>query len=387
LDNYKFNESNDYHIVHNIKYYGKENVYDLSLENGHNFIANCVVVHNCTLSSISLQRFVEGNNTYNYKKLEEVVRIAITNLNKIIDINFYPVPETEFSNKKHRPLGLGVQGLQDVFFLMRAPFDSERARELNKKIFETIYYAAVKTSCEISKIEGPYETFYGSPISKGLFQFDLWNVTPSDRYDWNSLRKDVMKYGVRNSLLIALMPTASTAQILGSTECFEPITSNIYTRRTIAGDFIMINKYLIDDLINLELWNKDMKDMIIASNGSIQNIDGIPIELKNLYKTAWELPQKSIIQLAIDRGCYVCQTQSMNLFFEEPTQNILHSAFMFAWKNGLKTGSYYIRSRPKVKTQQFTIDPEKLKKIKDSKNAQKIMCSLENPASCVMCSG
>ncbi len=340
----------------------------------------------CNLSSIALSKFVENNNQYNYSKLEDVVRVAVTNLNRVIDINFYPVPETKLSNMRHRPIGLGVQGLQDVFFKMRAPFDSERAKEINKNIFETMYYAAVKTSCDLAKEYGPYETFEGSPISKGEFQFDLWEVKPSDRYDWESLRKEVMKYGVRNSLLIALMPTASTAQILGNTECFEPITSNIYTRRTIAGDFVIINKYLVEDLIKLGVWSIEMKNMIIAANGSVQNIEGIPNEMKNLYKTAWELPQKAIIQLAIDRGIYVCQTQSMNLFFEEPTHNVLHSALMFGWKNGLKTGSYYIRSRPKIQAQQFTIDPEKVKKGKKNVEARALMCSLENPSACEMCS-
>jgi len=341
----------------------------------------------CNLASICLPMFVENSNKYNYKKLEEVVRIAITNLNKIIDRNFYPVPQTEYSNKKHRPVGLGVQGLADVFYKMRAPFESERAREINKNIFETMYYMAVKTSCELAKVEGPYETFEGSPISQGQFQFDLWGVKPSDRYDWEALRQDVMKHGIRNSTLMAVMPTASTAQIMGNTECIEPITSNIYTRRTIAGDFVVVNKYLIDDLIKLGLWNKDLKNMIIADNGSIQNIGGIPEELKNLYKTAWEVKQKSVIQLASERGPFICQTQSMNLFFEEPTHNILHSALMYGWRSGLKTGSYYIRSRPKVQAQQFTIGPEKLNNKTKTVEAEKLMCSLANPEACEMCSG
>lgn len=333
----------------------------------------------CILSSIALGKFVNNNTEFDYKKLEEVTRIAVTNLNRIIDYNHYEVPETEYSNKKHRPIGLGVQGLQDVFFKMRAPFESERARQLNKNIFETIYYAAVKTSCEIAKIEGPYETFWESPMAKGEFQFDLWNVKPSDRYDWDALRKDVMKYGIRNSTLTALMPTASTAQILGSVEAFEPITSNIYRRTTMAGDFAMVNKYLVDDLIRMGLWSKDMKDMIIAANGSIQNIDGIPKEIKDLYKTVWEIKQKSIIEMAADRGPYICQTQSMNLFFEEPTPTILYSAAMLAWRLGLKTGSYYIRSRPKIQAQQFTIDPETIKKSQKRMGYKTLMNVLENP--------
>jgi len=341
----------------------------------------------CNLASICLPMFVENNNKYNYEKLEQVVRIAITNLNKIVDRNFYPVHQTEYSNKKHRPVGLGVQGLADVFYKMRAPFEGDRAREINRNIFETMYYAAVKTSCELAKVEGPYETFEGSPMSQGQFQFDLWGVEPSDRYDWEALRHEVIKYGIRNSTLMAVMPTASTAQIMGNTECIEPITSNIYTRRTIAGDFVVVNKYLIEDLIKLGLWNKELKDMIIADNGSIQNIDGIPQEVKNLYKTAWEVKQKSVIQLAADRGPFICQTQSMNLFFEEPTYNVLHSAQFFGWKSGLKTGSYYIRSRPKVQAQQFTIDPKKMRNKKNTVEAEKLMCSLANPEACEMCSG
>jgi len=341
----------------------------------------------CVLSSIALSRFVENNNKFNYQKLEEVVKVAITNLDRIVDINFYPTPETKYSNMKHRPIGLGVQGLQDVFFKMRAPFESERARELNRNIFETIYYAAVKTSCELAKVEGPYETFWESPIAKGQFQFDLWGIKPSDRYDWEALRKDVMQYGIRNSTLTALMPTASTAQILGSVECFEPITSNIYSRRTIAGDFAMVNKYLVDDLIRIGLWSKEMKDTIIAANGSIQNIEGIPQELKDLYKTVWEIKQKCIIEMAAERGPYICQAQSMNLFFEEPTPNVLHSALMHGWRLGLKTGSYYIRSRPKVQAQQFTIDPEKVKKMQNRMGYKTLMNVLENPDISDCCSG
>lgn len=341
----------------------------------------------CNLSSIALPMFVEGTNTFNYKKLEDIVRIAITNLNRIVDYNFYPVPETEYSNKKHRPVGLGVQGLADVFFKMRAPFESDRAREINRNIFETMYYAAVKTSCELAKVEGPYETFKGSPMSKGQFQFDLWDVKPSDRYDWETLRKDVMKHGIRNSTLMAMMPTASTAQILGNTEACEAVTSNLYVRSTIAGNFVVINKYLVNDLMKLGLWDKQTKDVIIAANGSIQNIDGIPQELKDLYKTVYEIKQKAVIDLTADRSPFICQTQSMNLFFEEPSHTVLHSALMYGWKKGLKTGCYYIRSRPKVQAQQFTIDPEKKNKKIDTPDVEALMCSLKNPEACEMCSG
>ena len=344
----------------------------------------------CNLASLSLPAFVIDENTYDHKKLIKVVKVAIRNLNKIIDLNFYPIPEAERSNLRHRPVGLGVQGLADTFIKMRVPFDSEKAKQINLDIFETIYYAALEMSCQIAQEEGPYSTFEGSPISQGLFQFDLWGVQPSDRYDWNDLRERIKKHGVRNSLLVACMPTASTSQLLGNNETIEPFTSNIYTRRTLAGDFIIINKYLIQDLIDLNLWNKDLKQMIIANNGSIQNIDGIPDDLKELYKTAWELKQKALIDLSIGRGPFVCQTQSLNLFFEEPTNNVLSSALFYGWKNGLKTGSYYIRSRPKVQAQQFTIDPElKLRQEEKEEDyeARKLACSLENPGACEMCSG
>ena len=324
----------------------------------------------CTLASIALCNFVIENDEnketnkdtskkthrFDFDKLIEVVSVSIRNLNKIIDINYYPVPETERSNKRMRPLGLGVQGLVETYFKMGFPFDSMEARQLNKQIFETIYYSAVKTSHKLALEEGPYSEFHGSPISKGQFQFDLWGIEAS-MYDWESLRNDVMRDGVRNSTLVALMPTASTSQILGNNECFEPITSNIYTRRTIAGDFIVINKYLVRDLIKLNMWNVDMKNLIIAHNGSIQNIDGIPKEIKDMYKTVWEMKQKVLIDQAIERGPFICQTQSMNLFFEEPTQNTLTSALFYGWKNGLKTGSYYIRTKQKAQAQQFTIDP------------------------------
>ena len=299
---------------------------------------------------------------FNYNKLEIVLQTIVNNLNNIIDLNYYPVLETKISNNRHRPLGIGVQGLADVYMKMRYGFDSEEAKDLNKKIFESIYYYALKASNELAIEHGPYETFKGSPISEGKFQFDLWKIKPSRRYDWEGLRKKIIDKGIRNSLLIALMPTATTSQIMGNNECFEPITSNIYTRRTIAGDFIIINDYLIKDLMNLGIWNKDLKDLIIASNGSIQDIEIIPNEIKELYKTAWELKQKALIDQSIGRAPFICQTQSLNLFFEDPSQTQITSALMYGWKNGLKTGSYYIRTRPKVQAQQFTIDPRLLKK-------------------------
>ena len=331
----------------------------------------------CTLASLSLPNFVsDDGKVFNFEKLIEVTEIVIRNLNKIIDVTYYPVPETEISNKKSRPLGLGVQGLNDTYAKMGLSFESNEARALNKLIFESMYYSAMKTSHQLALETAPYSRFDGSPLSEGKFQFDLWGVTPSDRYDWESLRKDVMKDGVANSLLIALMPTASTSQILGNNECFEPITSNMYTRRTMAGDFIVINKYLVKDLMKLGLWNVDMKNNIISHSGSIQKIDTIPEHIRSLYKTVWEIKQKVLIDQAIDRGPYVCQTQSMNLFFEEPTQGALTSALFHGWKNGLKTGSYYIRSKPKAQAQQFTIDPSKVALQKTGDNYEPCeMCS------------
>lgn len=308
--------------------------------------------------------------TYNYKKLEEIAGQMVRNLNKVIDVNLYPVPETQYSNFKHRPLGIGVQGLADVFCRMRYPFDSKEALELNNKIFETIYYGAMKASVKLAIKNGPYETFKGSPLSKGLFQFNLWGKEDSKRYDWGELRQSVMKNGVRNSLLVACMPTASTSQIMGNNETIEPITSNMYVRRTLSGEFIVSNKYMIDDLRHFGLWNSKLKDRIIANNGSIQNISGIPESIKKLYRTSWELKQKALMDLSIGRGPFVCQTQSLNLFFEEPTTKILTSGLFYAWKNGLKTGVYYVRSRPKTQAQQFTIDPKLLnnKKVQEKQN-------------------
>ena len=326
----------------------------------------------CTLASVSLPNFVVGQ-TFDHQKLIEVTNTVVRNLNKIIDVNYYSVPETELSNKRHRPMGLGVQGLADVYAKMGIAFDSPEAKQLNRDIFETLYYGAMITSNQLAIETAPYSTFKGSPLSEGKFQFDLWGVQPSDRYDWQTLRENVMRDGVANSLLIALMPTASTSQILGNNECFEPITSNMYTRRTIAGDFIVINKYLVKDLMKLELWNVDMKNEIIANNGSVQNISSIPQNIKDLYKTVWEIKQKVLIDQSIDRGPFICQTQSLNLFFEEPNHNMLTSAFFHGWKNGLKTGSYYIRTRPKAQAQQFTIDPTK--KVEETKYEVCEMCS------------
>ena len=334
----------------------------------------------CTLASVSLPNFVKDDLSFNHEKLVEIMDVLVKNLNKVIDINYYPVPETRLSNERHRPIGIGVQGLIDVFYKLKMPFDSDEAKNLNKDIFETMYYGAMLASYKQALKHGHYSTFKGSPLSEGLFQFDLWGVKPSNRYDWDDLRKKIMESGVRNSLCLALMPTASTSQILGNNECFEPITSNIYTRRTVAGDFIVVNKHLIKDLDELELWNDSMKNKIIENGGSIQNINDIPENIKNLYKTVWETKQKHLIEQSADRGPFICQTQSMNLFFEEPTQNTLTSALFYSWKKGLKTGCYYIRTRPKAQAQQFTIEAKKVT------NNNSILTGETNYKECEMCS-
>ena len=311
----------------------------------------------CNLASISLTSMVE-NGIFNYEKLHKITKMVTNNLNKLIDVNYYPTVKTDRSNKKHRPIGIGVQGLADAFALMNIPFESEKAIEVNKLIFETMYHASIEKSMEISKIEDPYYSYEGSPISKGIFQFDLWNVIPSNRYDWETLRKNIMSYGVRNSLCIAPMPTASTSQILSNNECFEPFTSNIYTRRTLAGEFVIINKHLMKELIDLGIWNIKLKDRIIENKGSVQNIPEISDEIKKKYKIVWEIPMKHIINMARDRGAYICQSQSMNLWIEEPNYKILTSMHIYSWKQGLKTGMYYLRRKAKHQAQQFTIAPE-----------------------------
>jgi ribonucleoside-diphosphate reductase alpha chain len=310
----------------------------------------------CNLASISLSTMVK-DGVFDYEKLHKTTKTVTNNLNKLIDVNYYPTSKTETSNNLHRPIGIGVQGLADVFALMDVAFESESASEINKNIFETIYHASMEKSMELSKLQGPYSSFQGSPLSKGKFQFDLWGVTPT-RYDWDKLRKDIMVHGVRNSLCVAPMPTASTSQILSNNECFEPFTSNIYTRRTLAGEFIVINKHLMKELIDLNLWDTKMKDKIIEDKGSIQNIPGISQHIKNKYKIVWEIPMKSVINMAKDRGAFICQSQSMNLWIEEPNYKILTSMHLYSWKSGLKTGMYYLRRKAKHSAQQFTIVPE-----------------------------
>jgi ribonucleoside-diphosphate reductase alpha subunit len=311
----------------------------------------------CNLASIALPKFITEDGKFDHQKLYEITKVATRNLNKVIDINYYPVIEARNSNMRHRPIGLGVQGLADAFILLRMPFDSPEARQLNEDIFETIYFGAMEASMELSKQLGPYETFKGSPVSKGIFQFDMWGVTPSSgRWDWEQLKRDVKQHGVRNSLLLAPMPTASTSQILGNNECFEPYTSNIYTRRTLSGEFIIANKHLMKDLMSLGLWSETMRQKLIAANGSIQSIPEIPQNIKDIYRTVWEISQKSIIDMSADRGAYICQSQSLNIHITNPNFGKLTSMHFYAWKKGLKTGMYYLRSTAAADAIKFTLD-------------------------------
>ena len=340
----------------------------------------------CNLASIALPSFIKdaddgsSEKVFDYELLHSVAKTVTYNLNRIIDVNFYPTDKTRRSNKRHRPIGIGIQGLADVFMMMNLPFTSDAARKMNKDIFETIYHAALEESCNIAKTDGTYETFEGSPASNGILQFDMWNVNPSEneqRYDWDEMKEDIKLYGLRNSLLVAPMPTASTSQILGFNECIEPITSNIYNRRTIAGEFILANKYLMNDLLKLELWNEKMKNTIIANNGSVQSIETIPQEIRDKYKTVWELPMRSIIDMAADRGVFICQSQSLNLWLEDPNYSNLTSMHFHSWGKGLKTGMYYLRRRARHQAQQFTIEPEK---------KQSATNAVEEDEVCEMCS-
>ncbi len=323
----------------------------------------------CNLASIALPRFVQDGQ-FDHNKLFEITYQVTRNLNRIIDRNYYPIPEARNSNMRHRPIGIGVQGLADAFILLRFPFDSPEARTLNKEIFETIYYAAATASKDLAKEDGPYETFAGSPASQGKLQFDFWGVTPSNRWEWDVLKEEIQAHGLRNSLLLAPMPTASTAQILGNNECFEPYTSNIYTRRTLSGEFIIVNKHLLHDLNRLGLWNDDMKNRIIAANGSIQHIHDIPENLKALYRTAWEIPQRSIVDMSADRGAYICQSQSLNVFMENVNTAKLTSMHFYAWEKGLKTGMYYLRTKAATDAIQFTVDKSYKQKPQGQAQAQ-----------------
>ncbi len=357
----------------------------------------------CNLGSIALPKFVKEGE-FDHNRLFEVTYQLTINLNKIIDANYYPVPETRKSNMRHRPIGIGVQGLADAFIMMRFPFDSDEARQLNKEVFETIYYAACTASKDLAKRDGAYETFPGSPASKGLLQFDLWKVGTTNRWEWDVLKEEIKEFGLRNSLLLAPMPTASTAQILGNNECFEPYTSNIYTRRVLAGEYIIVNKHLLKDLVSLGIWNEDLKNKLISANGSVQSIAEIPDNLKALYKTAWELSQKAVIDMSADRGAFICQSQSLNIFMENANLGKLTSMHFYAWEKGLKTGMYYLRTKAATDAIKFTIDKKYQEAPKGSATPElssvaaktmdqiaqeqaTISCSLDNPDACEMCSG
>ena len=354
----------------------------------------------CNLASVALPKFVTEDGAFDHDKLFEVTYQVTCNLNRVIDRNYYPIIEARNSNMRHRPVGLGVQGLADAFILMRYPFDSEEAKQLNKDIFETLYYAACCASKDMAIDEGPYETFEGSPASKGELQFDMWGVTPSDRWEWDILKEEIKEKGMRNSLLVAPMPTASTAQILGNNECFEPYTSNIYTRRTLSGEFIIVNKHLLRDLTRLGLWDETMKNQLIAANGSIQSIPNIPENLKLLYRTSWEISQRAILDMAADRGAYICQSQSLNVFMENASAPKLTSMHFHAWRSGLKTGMYYLRTKAATDAIKFTVDKkykdqpveaEVVQEVKDvadmSHEEQVAACSIDNGPDCEMCSG
>lgn len=314
----------------------------------------------CNLASVALPRFVVNRERFDFERLFEVVKVMTKNLNKIIDVNFYPLEECRRSNMRHRPIGLGVQGLADALLLLRYPYESEQASRLNKDIFETIYFAALTCSCELAELHGPYETYEGSPISQGLLHFDMKGVQPSSRWNWDELRGRISRFGVRNSLLVAPMPTASTSQILGNNESFEPYTSNIYTRRVLAGEFVCLNPHLVTDLIELGLWTHEIKNKIIANNGSVQSLTDLPKSIKNLYKTVWEIPQKTLIDMAVGRAPFIDQSQSLNVYLADPSYGKLTSLHFYTWKKGLKTGMYYMRSRPAAEAIKFTVDVERL---------------------------
>lgn len=350
----------------------------------------------CNLASIALNMYVKQDKTFDFEKLKQVTKVIVRNLNKIIEVNYYPVPEAKRSNMRHRPIGIGVQGLADAFILMRFPFESEEAQRLNREIFDTMYYAALEASCELAEKLGPYETYEGSPVSKGVMQHDMWGVKDAGINDWDGLRKKIANHGIRNSLLLAPMPTASTAQILGNNESIEAYTSNIYTRRVLSGEFQVVNQHLLKDLTELGLWNEDMKNELIAHNGSVQNIDEIPDNLKKLYRTVWEISQKTVIKMAADRGAFIDQSQSLNIHIAEPNYGKLTSMHFYAWKLGCKTGMYYLRTKPAAQAIQFTVDKTKLQQSSTNKDSEQpstkqeeneaaMVCSLKNKDDCLMC--
>ncbi len=348
----------------------------------------------CNLASISLPRFVLRNSVFDFAALHKITQVIVRNLNKVIDINAYPNPETERSNMRHRPIGIGVQGLADLFLLLRLPFESERAKQLNKDIFETIYFAALEASMTLAKRDGPYSSYEGSPVSKGILQFDMWKEGKvSTRWRWDELRQDIKQHGIRNSLLVAPMPTATTSQILGNNEAFEPYTSNIFSRQTLAGEFICVSRYLLDDLIERKLWSPQMKQRLIAENGSVQNIAEIPDDLKQLHKTVWEMKQKTLVDMAADRGVFIDQSQSFNIFISDPTPDKLTSLHMYTWRKGLKTGMYYLKQHSAVEAKKLSIDKsqlsdksEKMDKTEKSETTQEIQkaCLRTNP-DCASC--
>ncbi|MFM2375626.1 MAG: ribonucleoside diphosphate reductase, alpha subunit [Bacteroidota bacterium] len=342
----------------------------------------------CNLASLALNQFVKDGK-FDHDRLYQITKVVTRNLNKVIDVNYYPVPEAKKSNLRHRPIGIGVQGLADALILMRLPFESEEARTLNREIFETIYFGAVEASMELAERFGTYESYEGSPASKGILQFDMWGVEPSLRWDWYTLKAKVQKHGLRNSLLVAPMPTASTSQILGNNECFEPYTSNIYSRRVLSGEFVVVNKHLLKDLIALKLWDDNMKNRLLAANGSIQGFEEIPQHIRDLYKTAWEIKQKTIVDMAADRGAFICQSQSMNIFMQEANYGKLTSMHFHAWEKGLKTGMYYLRTKSAADAIKFTVDAEMMRDNKEKSREtalEEISCSLENPDECLVCS-
>jgi ribonucleoside-diphosphate reductase alpha chain len=344
----------------------------------------------CNLASISLPKFVREDRSFDFQRLYDIARVITKNLNKIIDINYYPIEEARNSNLRHRPIGIGVQGLADAFIMMRFPFESAEAKQLNKDIFETIYFAALAESNALAEKLGTYSSYTGSPASMGELQFDMWGVQPGPRWDWAALKNKIQAHGLRNSLLLAPMPTASTSQILGNNECFEPYTSNIYNRRTLSGEYIVVNKHLLKDLIGLGIWDNEMKHHLMAANGSVQEIPGIPQDLKDLYKTVWEISQKAIIDLSADRGAFICQSQSMNLFVENPNFGKLSSMHFYAWQKGLKTGMYYLRSKAASDPIKFTVTQEAIKSAQTAAVASAVVeeegqaCNMDDP-NCLMC--
>jgi ribonucleoside-diphosphate reductase alpha subunit len=337
----------------------------------------------CNLASIALNRFIHDGK-YDFEALRQTAAEVTYNLNRVIDRNYYPVPETEVSNLKHRPIGIGVQGLADTYAMLKMDFTSPEAVELNKRIFATIYYGALDASCELAKTEGVYSSYEGSPAAQGHLQFDLWGIEPHSSLNWNSLKARIAKHGLRNSLLVAPMPTASTSQILGNNECFEPFTSNLYVRRVLSGEFMIVNKHLVNDLIEVGLWNEDMKNEIVRHSGSVQEITKIPEDIRSRYRTVWEMSMRPIIDQAADRGAYICQSQSMNLFIASPNVGAVNSMHFYAWEKGLKTGMYYLRSKPASAAKAITVE-EKQEKPDAEMDEAALVCSLENPESCEMC--